>query len=659
MYKSDSFAISEQIEGNMYDEMTLPEFLCRQNMNEDQGVSFCLITGEVFFYSYRDLYQKALQMLSYLQDRGVHSGDYLILALSDKVDFVLTFWACALGGIYSVPANNDFVIVENYISSFAEQTSVCCIAMESDILTIEEICGRKKHMRGIVYPEPDILKCQPVKEGLICNCRYEDVAMVMFSSGSISSPRGIAITHKMLHHYLVDLQCTMRLNAADVIMGFLPLNHNTALIPFHIFPLFLGIQQYISDIKFMFKDDHSLFDLVFQFKTTVSGTISSHLLKYANFASKENPGWRDSKLHTFFVGAEPISSEAYDFFIQHMEKYGVGRSVVKPAYGLTETTSLITYHQNDKLESIIVDANYLAVGDKVRLVEKSTRNAKCFMPVGEPIHGIDIRIEDECGNVLEDMTVGKVRIKGDSVIRSYYQSKENIGDWLNTGDIGIIKERQLYILGREKDIVIINGKNYFCSDLEIEIASYLKKDTNFITIASYTDTSKMEFDTLLCFLNTTDVRKAELEEYMEKIFCYCIEKYAMRINAFILVSSFLRTPSGKVRRHVMKQKYLNGEIGYTNIVRYGETKIPAKSQEEIQRVIKEIVADYLDCEIGLEESILVYLQDSSGLAKIHLKIDEKYVGALKIVDLIKYPTIKQLSEIIYRYLDNREKSLYS
>lgn len=653
MYKSDFVSVPKQLREDIENEMTMPEFLCRQIEREDKGIYFHFITDKVIFYSYKNLYEKALRMLSYLYSCGVRPGDHMILALGSKQDFVLAFWACALGGIQSVPANNNFDTIKSYMRVLIGESQTYCMAVESDYKAMQEVCTQQSHVTEIMYPGKSILDSQVPDEGLIYRCRYEDVAIIMFSSGSISSPKGVAITHKMLHRYVVSLQYSMRLNNDDVYLGFLPLNHNTALIPFHIFPLFLGIQQYISDVRFMFKDDYSLFDLATRFNATVSGTISSHLFKYANLAAeKDDLEWKLNNLHTFFIGAEPICAETYDYFVQHMEKYGLRRAAVKPAYGMTETTSLITFHQKEELDSIFVDNNYLSIGDKLRLVEESDKNAKCFMPVGEPIYGIDIRIEDD-GHVLEEMEVGEVKVKGDSVIQSYYDSNINVGEWLNTGDIGVIKERQLYILGRKKDIVIINGKNYFCSDIEAEIALSINKDTNFITIASITDTSQMEFDTLICFMNTSEVGRDELNEYMEKIYHYCVEQFAMRIHAFILVPEFIKTSSGKVKRHVMKQKYLDAEKGYTEIVRYENTTLAIDSLNEIQRVIKGIVVSHLKCDISPTDSLLAYLQESSSLAMIHLKIDERYMGALNIVDLIKHPTISQLSEIIYHYYHKR------
>ena len=103
----------------------------------------------------------------------------------------------------------------------------------------------------------------------------------------------------------------------------------------------------------------------------------------------------------------------------------------------------------------------------------------------------------------------------------------------------------------------------------------------------------------------------------------------------------------------MKQKYLDAEKGYTEIVRYENTTLAIDSLNEIQRVIKGIVVSHLKCDISPTDSLLAYLQESSSLAMIHLKIDERYMGALNIVDLIKHPTISQLSEIIYHYYHKR------
>lgn len=651
MYKQNIITLSKNLDDNQSSKMALSDFLYRNREITDKGVTFHLLTDELVVYSYKDLYKRALQMLSYLSSNGVQPGNNLILALDNKENFILTFWACILGGIRSIPANSNMANIKSYMSFFVQNTPTYCITSKVDFDVLQSCCKWQSSVSGIVYPNRSDLDLYPINTQLLYDWDYDEIAMFMFSSGSVSAPKCVAVTNKMIHNYVINLQGSMCYDDQDIYLGFLPLNHNTALIPYHIYPMYIGAQQYLSDVRYMFMDDHSLMDLATRFKATVSGTISTQMLKYAKRAEQcDNLPWELSRMHTFFVGAEPINVDIYDFFTTHMKKYGMRKTAVKAAYGLTETTSLITFQQQENADSIVVDQRFLAIGDVVQIIDKADHNARCFMSVGEPIQGVEIHIENDNGDILDDMMVGIIKIKGNSVIQSYYNTVGQgwSGEWFDTGDIGTIKDSQVYILGRKKDMFIINGKNYFCNDLEEEMTLKFGLNTDALAFAVLTDPSKVEFDSLICFINSSQVIE-ERSKLMDKIYHYCIDRYAIGIETFVFIPEFLKTSSGKVRRHIMKQNYLDGKMTGIETIKYGQKRIGAVELKDIQDIVGKIISEHVSKDINQNDSLLTYIQDSSSLAKIHLQIEEHYMGALTVVDLITCPTIRQLSDLIFRH----------
>jgi acyl-CoA synthetase (AMP-forming)/AMP-acid ligase II len=189
--------------------------------------------------------------------------------------------------------------------------------------------------------------------------------------------------------------------------------------------------------------------------------------------SKKSLGNVDlSCVRLIYNGAEPISTELCDTFLNTMKDYGLKRETMFTVYGMAEATLAVSFPVvNEEFRAVHVDRHQLNVGEKIKFIDAANQHALSFAIVGKPVLDCQVRIADQ-ENVFSDETVGSIQISGPNVTQGYYKNEEAnhaaiISDgWLDTGDLGFIYNDELIITGRAKDIIFANGLNYYPHDLE-------------------------------------------------------------------------------------------------------------------------------------------------------------------------------------------------
>ncbi len=175
-----------------------------------------------------------------------------------------------------------------------------------------------------------------------------------------------------------------------------------------------------------------------------------------------------------FNGAEPISVELADEFMTRLAPAKLKRTAMYPVYGLAEATLSVSFPQppGEMYSSIAVDRHSLNVGKAPALLPKEHDDALSLMAVGQPIPYCNVRIADDADQEVPEGHVGHILISGDNVTKGYFENPDanaknfTADGWLRTGDLGMMKGGKLYITGRAKEIIFVNGQNYYPHDIE-------------------------------------------------------------------------------------------------------------------------------------------------------------------------------------------------
>jgi acyl-CoA synthetase (AMP-forming)/AMP-acid ligase II/acyl carrier protein len=376
-----------------------------------------------------------------------------------------------------------------------------------------------------------------------------------------------------------------------------------------------------------------------------------HFLKL--FQRKGLPDLDLSCVKLILNGAEPISWELCEEFLAALQPHGLKRSAMFPVYGLAEATVGVSIPKpGTEYSRITVDRHSLRVGDHYREVPADDNDAVSFVRVGNAIRDVSIRIVDDSDERLGDGIVGNIQLHGGSVTERIYGDASATTDlftddgWLRTGDCGVFVDEQLVITGRQKDIIIVNGQNYYPHDIE-EIAARLDGlDLNKVVVAGATPKGG-QTEELIAFI----LHRQSIDEFVpliEQVRDVIGEQAGLEVDQVIPVSRIPKTTSGKVQRAKLLQSYFDGEF---DEVLKELRPLPASDEvldedpliAELELICREFSKER---NIGADDNLFEVGVSSLTLTEIVLAIDEKHPGKLDISDLFDYPTLREIATFL-------------
>lgn len=413
-----------------------------------------------------------------LAAHGIAPGDRVALVVPDTREFVSGFLAIVWLGAIPVPlypptslgkqdAYLDFL--ESVLSSSGSRGLIAPQWVD-EVLDLTARFGQQ--VAAIVHTETvaagaDYVDAAPRAA--------DQVTFLQFTSGSTGKPKAVQVTDASLwanaHSFLSNLRCLeAQKYPTERLVSWLPLYHDMGLIGHFLSVVLFGLQaSYLPTLAFL-RDPGIWLDVVSRHRGTVSFAPNfAFALTVKKAAAPVAPAqvWDFSSMRVFGCGAEPINADVLDAFIEAYTPHGLRPEAVMPAYGMAEATLAITFdsfaNRFQRLpisgaayrnEGLVVPA---AVGDDVLT----------FVSCGTVLDDRHrVRIVDDAGHELSEGRVGDVQFHGPSVAAGYFENDEatrnafGTDGWLRTGDRGFIVDGNLYVTGRKKDILVVNGRNY-------------------------------------------------------------------------------------------------------------------------------------------------------------------------------------------------------
>ena len=300
----------------------------------------------------------------------------------------------------------------------------------------------------------------------------DSLAIVQFTSGSTSLPKGVMLPHRTTMAGLRACVVSGAFSPDDVFVQWVPTFHDMGLIGLQSHWLNGADVHVFAPISFLRRPGAVLEHFATHRGTVITGPDFSydHLLDSVHaerLAALDLSSWRLA-----FNGAEPVSAATVRRFTEALAPSGVGPSVMYPVYGMAEATLSISYPRPGDTATIrAVDRDELARTGTARPVDESTPAAKPVVSVGRAVHGIGLRIVDEGGTVAPDGVLGEIQISGEPVTTGYFRDPEATkaafdNGWLRTGDLGFLLDGELYVTGRRKEMIVVRGQNFFPDDVE-------------------------------------------------------------------------------------------------------------------------------------------------------------------------------------------------
>ena len=632
---------------------------------ENIGVDFIFGENSEEFVAYSRLYKKALCLLHNLQQNGLKPGEMLLFQIEDIRDFILTFWACQLGGIIPVPVtvgNND----EHRLKVF----KICSILGTCRLATVKSWAEKMdKYARdnGLVSQWEKInagmilLDDMPsgAPPGTLADVHPDDTAFIQFSSGSTSDPKGVVLTHRNL---LVNINAMIRgakLTSSDSTISWMPLTHDMGLIGFHLVPMAASVDQHIMPTQLFIRHPLLWMDKAFNHRATI---LSSPNFGYKHFLSAFHPERHKhlnlSHVRLIFNGAEPISAGISRDFLQALSGFGLKQEAMFPVYGLAEASLAVTFPPaGEGLVTLNVKRRSLVTGALIEETGDDGQDSQTFVDLGFPVDDCLVMIGGENGELLPEHMLGHVLIKGANVTQGYYYNRAatekaiNAEGWLDTGDIGFMRGGRLVVTGRAKDIIFINGQNYYPHDIELIADGFEGIKLGEIAVCGVFNKSAMKEEAVIFLRSKVGLDKfaplaVKLKQHLSK-------KLGFEVGEVVPVKAIPKTTSGKIQRYKLGQAYSHGE--YDAILSELREMIDRQEKErriesprnQTEKVLHDIWVELLDRQpIGINEEFFALGGDSLKAVRLAAAIKQGLGRELTVAEIFENQTIAALASLL-------------
>lgn len=553
----------------------LVEVIC-EKVNSQKSITFIESTGDTHLL-YKDVFNKALRILGGFQSLGIKPGNELVFQLKSNLNFVTAFWACLLGGFIPVPiaVPENSKNIHKIMNIWKVLKNPFLITNKSEFLSLRNKIEKEGLGSEIAALEGKTIFYENIENnadnGIINTPKENDIAFIQFSSGSTSTPKGVKLTHKNLVTNLRAIINGVKLK--DTYGGFLSwmsLTHDMGLIGLHLVPVMADVDNYIMPPELFIRNPLIWLKKITEYKPMYTASPNfgyKHVMKV--FKPEKNTDIDLSSLVVIFNGAEPISAEVCNNFIEVMKPFGLKESAIYTVYGLAEATVAVAFPEPYKrFNEVYMDRNSMEIGCKIRETDKSDPDSVCLVEVGSSIDDCFIRIVDQNGVEVQDRVIGRIQIRGENVTDGYYNNIEatkNMFDkdgWFDTGDLGFLRDGRLVITGRAKDIIFVNGNTYYAHDIEFICEEIEEFKVNKVAACGIYN-AELQTEEIVCFVQYSGSIK-EFVPLAQALAKHIVKRIGVGVAHVIPIRQIPVTTSGKTQRYKLKEAYLSGE--YSSII---------------------------------------------------------------------------------------------
>jgi len=620
--------------------------------------------------SYPELYERALGILFHLQRIGARRGDKLILFLGNNEQFVDVFWAAIMGGITPVPIalgisdehRHKLLRVARKLGQpfiYTERRSLDRIGAFAEQVGETELFKGLRQRAFLVDDLDDISRA-----GKPYEAKPDDTAFIQFSSGSTSEPKGVVLTHGNLIANCRGVSQAAKLTNSDISLSWMPLTHDMGLIGFHIIMFFKGVHAHLLPTELFVRRPLLWLTLASKVRATILCSPNfgyKHYLKV--LGDRPVDGLDLSAARLIFNGAEPISVELCTEFLERMAPAKLARNAMFPVYGLAEASLAVSFPEvGAPMRTITLNRHRLNVGAPVELIAKSAKDAVELISEGKAIPYCKVRITDDEDKPLPEDRIGNVQMSGENVTRGYFENPEanaasiSPDGWVRTGDLGLYHQGELYISGRAKEIIFVNGQNYYPHDLE-SIAQRVDGLELGKVVAAGVRPNDAQTEQLVVFI----LHRGGMEDFLPlatQVSRLINEQTGLEVSSVVPVKRIPKTTSGKIQRHLLEASFVEGEfdaelkeLAALRAAEHGDAP-EAGGLSEIEDKLKTICDTALQGKrVGVNDNLFEIGASSLKLIEIHERIDHEYPGLVDLTELFDFPTIGELAQHLQSKLE--------
>jgi fatty-acyl-CoA synthase len=526
--------------------ITIDEALKRAAALPSGGFTFVDANQQECVVSWPELERQTRELARGLVALGLRAGDVLGLMTPDPRELVLGFLAAARSGVIPLPLYPPPPLTDG--KSALEPATVVLRASRASALLVAAALPEAAQLleaqveglrvvRGLAeVPSAPQLELAPVVA--------EDTAFLQYTSGSTAAPKGVAVSHRALAANCAGIARELELRAGvDIALSWLPLYHDMGLVGFVLTPLFHGVSCVLMPTAGFLRRPLSWLAAVEKHRATITFCAPFALALVLRALERRWAAHDLSSLRVVGIGAEPIEPELVRGFWSRLAESGLAEQALTTAYGMAEATVAISIKRHRQgLQTS-------------RLGAAARELPSC----GAPLAGHELSVRALDGTALSPGAEGEVWFRGPSLSSGYHRDPAQTqqvfaGGWLRTGDLGCLLDGELYVTGRLKDLVILNGRNYAPQPFEATAAAVPGVRPGHVVAFSRPGSQSEE---LVILLEVSAAPPSDLATRVDKRIAEEHGVLAAHV-ALLRAGTLPRTSSGKLKRRAARELYLAG-----------------------------------------------------------------------------------------------------
>jgi fatty-acyl-CoA synthase len=520
-------------------------------------------------YPYSELRQDALVNAHRFIGFGIEPGDRIALVAETGPDFAAAFFGAVYAGAWPVPLPlpTSFGGRHAYVDQLRIQLKSCDPSL---FLVPPEFADMAAEAAGDVPVRTwEQLAEFSADERSLPQADPDSIAYLQYSSGSTRFPHGVAITHRGLLDNLHAHGIGLNLEDADRCISWLPWYHDMGLVGCLLSPLALQVSVDYQKTEDFARRPLAWLDMVsrnpgnsISYSPSFGYDICSRRMSSQTRAEDrfDLSRWRIAG-----NGADMIRPDVMQAFVDAFAGAGFNAAAFCPSYGLAEATlavSLMPPGEGIRIE--LVEEAELSGGESDD-EDGRPRRYRAVVNCGVPVTGMEVEVRAEDGSPLPDRGIGRIFVRGKAVMVGYFRDEESTAaclsadGWLDTGDMGYLSKGYIFIVGRAKDMIIINGRNYWPQDIEWAVEQLPGFKSGDIAAFAITGPSGEETPAVLvhCRVSDPEERGRLRDDIRERV--HAITGISPIVE-LVPPRTLPRTSSGKLSRTKARSLYLSGEI---------------------------------------------------------------------------------------------------
>ena len=521
-------------------------------------------------YPYSELRRDALANARRFIGLGVKPGDRIALVAETGADFAAAFFGAVYAGAWPVPLPlpTSFGGRDAYVDQLKVQLKSSDPALFLYPRDLESFTSDAAAQLGVKALAWEGLAEVAQAEDPLPKADPDEIAYLQYSSGSTRFPHGVAVTHRALLDNLRAHGLGLSVQPGDRVISWLPWYHDMGLVGCLLSP----IANQLS-VDYLKTEDFARRPLAWlSLISRNPGTSLSYSPTFGydicarrmSSQTRAEDRFDLSRWRIAGNGADMIRPDVMQAFVDAFASAGFDASAFCPSYGLAEATlavSLMPPGEGIRIE--LVEEAELSGGEPGR--KGRPRRYRAIVNCGKPVHGMEVEVRSGDGAPLPDSAIGRIFVRGKAVMAGYFRDEQATADclsddgWLDTGDMGYMSRGYIFIVGRAKDMIIINGRNYWPQDIEWAVEQLPGFKSGDIAAFAITGPSGEETPAVLVHCRVSDPHeRGRLRDDIRE-----------RVHAITGISAIVelvpprtlpRTSSGKLSRTKARTLYLSGEI---------------------------------------------------------------------------------------------------